>query len=88
MVRSSYLFVNRFGVVIRPKATEKRNGEHDAFVKEQLDFDNAIAACHKATSSVLLAWFQRKWGFSSCPTSHITKLSLPYSFRFHIILHP
>ena len=48
MVRSSYLFVNRFGVVIRPKATEKRNGEHDAFVKEQLDFDNAIAACHKA----------------------------------------
>jgi len=30
------------------EATEKRNGEHDAFVKEQLDFDNAIAACHKA----------------------------------------
>jgi chromosome segregation ATPase len=30
------------------EATEKRNTEHDAFVKEQLDFDNAIAACHKA----------------------------------------
>merc|ERR1719313_1502331 len=30
------------------QATEKRNGEHDAFVKEQLDFDNAIAACGKA----------------------------------------
>jgi len=30
------------------EATEKRNGEHDAFVKEQLDFDNAIAACGKA----------------------------------------
>lgn len=30
------------------EATEKREGEHDAFVKEQLDFDNAIAACGKA----------------------------------------
>jgi hypothetical protein len=30
------------------EAQEKRQGEHDAFVKEQLDFDNAIAACNKA----------------------------------------
>jgi len=30
------------------EATEKRQDEHDAFVKEQLDFDNAIAACNKA----------------------------------------
>ena len=30
------------------EAQEKRAGEHDAFVKEQLDFDNAIAACNKA----------------------------------------
>jgi len=30
------------------EATEKRQSEHDAFVQEQLDFDNAIAACGKA----------------------------------------
>jgi chromosome segregation ATPase len=30
------------------EATEKRETEHDAFVKEQLDFDNAVAACGKA----------------------------------------
>merc|ERR1719420_1150167 len=30
------------------EATEKRQSEHDAFVQEQLDFDNAIAACNKA----------------------------------------
>jgi len=29
-------------------ATEKRTSEHDAFVKEQQDFSNAIAACNKA----------------------------------------
>merc|ERR1719428_767913 len=29
-------------------ATEKRNSEHDAFTKEQQDFQNAIDACNKA----------------------------------------
>jgi chromosome segregation ATPase len=29
-------------------ATEKRNEEHNNFVKEQNDFDNSIAACNKA----------------------------------------
>lgn len=29
-------------------ATEKRNEEHDSFVKEQTDFDNSINACKKA----------------------------------------
>jgi ABC-type transporter Mla subunit MlaD len=29
-------------------ATDKRNEEHDAFVKEQQDFANAVAACNKA----------------------------------------
>merc|ERR1719158_1129194 len=29
-------------------ATDKRNAENSAFTKEQMDFDNAIAACNKA----------------------------------------
>jgi len=30
------------------QATQKRTEEHEDFVKEQLDFDNSIAACNKA----------------------------------------
>merc|ERR1719379_2240470 len=30
------------------QATEKRNEEHQNFVKEQTDFDTSITACHKA----------------------------------------
>jgi len=30
------------------QATQKRTEEHDAFVNEQTDFDNSIAACNKA----------------------------------------
>jgi chromosome segregation ATPase len=29
-------------------ATDKRTSEHDAFAKEQIDFDNAVSACNKA----------------------------------------
>jgi len=31
-------------------AQDKRSTEHDAFVKEQLDFDNSIAACERAVA--------------------------------------
>ena len=30
------------------EAKDKRTQEHEAFVQEQLDFDNSIAACGKA----------------------------------------
>jgi len=35
------------------EATEKRKQEHDAFVQEQLDFDNSIAACGKAVEMLI-----------------------------------
>jgi len=38
------------------QASDKRTEEHDAFVKEQLDFDNSIAACDRA-AELLTAHF-------------------------------
>jgi len=35
-------------------AKDKRTQEHDAFVTEQLDFDNSIAACNKAVELLTL----------------------------------
>merc|ERR1719287_266364 len=34
-------------------AKDKRTEEHDSFVKEQLDFENSIAACNKAVELLI-----------------------------------
>merc|ERR1719191_30775 len=61
-------------------ATDKRNGEHEAFVAEQQDFDNSITACQKATDLLAQHYGESpevvKPGFLSLlQTSQITILS-------------